>query len=111
MAYAKIKYIRISPFKARQVLNLIKNKNAQESINILKFTPKKAARIILKVLNSAIANFKQKKQDISLNDLWIKEAYVDNGPILKRTIPRAFGRANLIRKRTSHITIRVEEGG
>lgn len=104
-ARAKAKYIRISPRKARQVVDLIRKKNVVEAMNILSFTPKKAALIVKKVLGSAIANAMQMEKKISHEDLYIKKAFVDGGPILKRFRARAMGRVARILKRTSHITI------
>jgi large subunit ribosomal protein L22 len=108
-AKAVAKYVRISPRKARQATKLIQGKSAQEAVNLLKFTPKKSCRILQKVLDSAIANARQKRINIEIGDLYIKNAFVDQGPTLKRIQPRAMGRAYRIRKRTSHITIVVDE--
>jgi large subunit ribosomal protein L22 len=105
---AVAKYVRISPLKAQQVINLIRGKDAEEAVSILKFTPKAAARIIIKVLNSAVANA-EKNLHVSRNRLYVSEAFVDQGPTLKRIRPRAMGRAFRIRKRTSHITVVVTE--
>lgn len=105
---AVARFIRISPLKAQQVISLIRGKDAEEAVAILKFTPKAAARIIIKVLNSAIANA-EKNLHISQNRLYVSEAYVNQGPTLKRIRPRAMGRAYRIRKRSSHITVVVTE--
>lgn len=107
-ARAQAKYIRISPRKARQVVDLIRGKDVRDALAILKYTPKKAARIVEKVLKSAIANAEH-NYDMNRDALYVAEAYVDQGPTLKRYRPRAFGRADLIRKRTSHITVVVRE--
>lgn len=107
-ARAVAKYVRISPLKAQQVINLIRGKDAEDAVALLRFTPKAAARVITKVLNSAIANA-EKNLHISRNRLYVSEAYVDQGPTLKRIRPRAMGRAYRIRKRTSHITVVVTE--
>ncbi len=98
------KYIRISPFKAQKVAELIRGKTVEEALNILKLTPKKASGIIEKILNSAIANA-ENNFDLSRDNLFVKIAQVDKGPTLKRIKPRARGRADLMRRRTSHITI------
>ena len=98
------KYIRISPFKAQKVAELIRGKTVEEALNILKLTPKKASGIIEKILNSAIANA-ENNFDLSRDSLFVKIAQVDKGPTLKRIKPRARGRADLMRRRTSHITI------
>lgn len=107
-AKAVARYVRISPLKAQQVINLIRGKDVEEAVSILRFTPKEAARLIIKVLNSAAANA-EKNLHISRGKLYVSAAYVDQGPTLKRIRPRAMGRAFRIRKRTSHITVVVTE--
>ncbi len=107
-ARAVAKYIRISPYKARLVVDLIRGKPVSEALSILTFTPKKAAKLVKKVLESAIANAEHNYQ-MDPDRLYVKRAFVDEGPRLKRIWPRAFGRASRILKRTSHITIVVEE--
>ncbi|MBU1446499.1 50S ribosomal protein L22 [Patescibacteria group bacterium] len=106
MVKAIARHIRISPKKANLVAGLVRNKNAVEALNILKFTPKKGAKVIYKVLHSAMANaennFKQKKED-----LMIKEIIVTQGRTLKRSVPISRGRVHPILKRTSHITVTV----
>lgn len=110
---AQARYQRISPRKARQVIDLIRDKGAKEALSLLKHLPQKGARIIEKVVKSAIANathnYKLKK-----NNLVISEAYVDQASILRRWQPRARGRAFPIQKRSSHVTVWVspakEEG-
>ena len=105
-AKAAAKYVRLSPRKARQVMDLIRGKNVTEAMSILKFTSKRASGIIGKVLKSALANAKQ-KPDIDSEKLSVRRAFVDQGPMLKRFRPRAMGRASRIHKRTSHITVVV----
>ena len=100
---ATAKYIRISPYKVRIVLDIIRGKNYTEAAAILKNTNKSAAPVVLKVLNSAAANAEYK--NISKSDLFVAEAFADQGPTLKRIMPRAKGRAYRILKRTSHITV------
>ncbi len=107
-ARAVAKYIRISPGKVRQVVDLIRGKDIEEALAILKFLPKRAAAPVEKVLKSAIANAEH-NYDMDAGDLFVAKVYVDQGPTLKRYKPRAFGRADLIRKRTSHITVVVSE--
>ena len=107
-AKACVKHIRISPRKARQVIDLIRGENVQEAFAILKFTPHKGAEIIEKVLKSAVANAEH-NYEMDVNSLVVGKAYVDEGPTLKRFRPRAQGRADAIRKRTSHITVIVTE--
>ncbi|MFZ5641743.1 MAG: 50S ribosomal protein L22 [Bacillota bacterium] len=107
-AKAVAKYIRISPRKVRQVVDLIRGKKIGEAIAILKFTPKRAADAVEKVVKSAVANAEH-NLEMDRDALYIAEVYVDQGPTLKRFKPRAMGRADLIRKRTSHITVVVAE--
>ncbi len=108
-AKAKAKYIRISTRKAAQAAALIRGKSVKEAANLLKFTPKKSCRILHKVLNSAVANAQQKRFNIEPGNLYVKNAFADQGPTLKRIQPRAMGRAYQIRRRSSHITVVVEE--
>ncbi|NKE71063.1 50S ribosomal protein L22 [Nitrospiraceae bacterium HYJII51-Mn-bac16s-1-B09] len=103
-AKAVLRYVRVAPRKARLVVDLIRGKNAAEALTILKFTPRHAAKVIEKVLKSAVANAAQKEMG-DVDDLWVSRALVDGGPVMKRMQPRAMGRANIIRKRTSHITL------
>lgn len=103
------KYVRISPRKARQAVDLIRGKHVEEAINILTLTPKKSARVVKKVLKSAVANATQRSLGIDEEDLYIKRAFVDGGPSLKRIRPRSMGRAARILKRTSHITVVVSD--
>lgn len=110
-AKAVLRYIRVTPRKARMVIDLIRGKNAEEAITILKFTPRHAARVVQKVLKSAVANATQKDMG-DVDALRVSRVFVDPGPSMKRVLPRAMGRANTILKRTSHITvvIGVESG-
>jgi large subunit ribosomal protein L22 len=98
----------MAPRKAQLVADLIRGKRSEEALNILTFTEKAAAKIIIKVLKSAIANATQKKT-VDIDRLYIKKITVDQGPTMKRYQPRALGRATMIRKRTSHITIVLDE--
>lgn len=107
-ARAVAKHIRISPRKARLVMDLVRGKDAGEAMAILRNTPKKAARIIEKVLKSAVANA-ENNHDMVTEDLYISKGYVDEGPTLKRFRARSMGMATRIRRRTSHITIAVSE--
>ncbi len=107
-ARATSKYIRLSPRRVRQVVDLIRGKNVGEALAILKFTPQRAATAVEKVVKSAVANAEH-NLEMSKDFLFIAEAYVDQGPTLKRFNPRAMGRADLMRRRTSHITIVVQE--
>ncbi|MBW1790918.1 MAG: 50S ribosomal protein L22 [Deltaproteobacteria bacterium] len=102
------KNIRISPQKARLVADLIRGNNVESAITTLRFMPKKAARIIRKLIESAVANANQ-NEAIDVDTLYIKKVYVDGGPMLKRIRPRAMGRASRILKRSSHITVVLDE--
>ena len=106
---ARVRHIRITPQKARRVVDLIRGKNAQEALAILKFAPQAASEPIFKLVASAIANARVKadNENLRLNEdeLVIAKAYVDEGATLKRFRPRAQGRAFRINKRTSHITV------
>ncbi|MGB1097010.1 MAG: 50S ribosomal protein L22 [Acholeplasmataceae bacterium] len=105
---AHAKTVRVTPRKARLVIDLIRGKNIKEAQAILMFTPRAASPIILKVLNSAIANA-ENNNNASVDKLYVKEAYVNEGVRLKRLLPRAKGRGDIIQKRTSHITVIVAE--
>lgn len=107
-ARAIAKYVRISPSKAQQVINLVRGKDVNEAVSVLTFSPKAAARIIQKVVDSATANA-DKNHGLRRDALFISDAFVDQGPTMKRFRPRAMGRASKIRKRTSHITVVVKE--
>ncbi|WP_078382551.1 50S ribosomal protein L22 [Sutcliffiella halmapala] len=107
-AKAVARTVRIAPRKARLVMDLIRGKQVGEAVSILKLTPKFASPVIEKVLKSAIANAEH-NYEMDANALIITEAYVNEGPTLKRFRPRAMGRASQINKRTSHITIVVSE--
>jgi large subunit ribosomal protein L22 len=105
---AKLRFVRIGPRKARLVADLIRGKRSEEALNILTFTKKAASKILIKLLKSAIANATQKKT-IDIDRLYVKKIAVDQGPTMKRFQPRAMGRATTIRKRSSHITIVLDE--
>lgn len=107
---AVLRYSRISPRKARQVVDLVRGKDVEEAFNILRFTPKKAARIVERTLQSAVANAVNREEtDVVEDELFVKEAYVDGGIALKRLRPQPRGAAGLIRKRYSHITLVVSD--
>lgn len=107
-AKAVAKTVRIAPRKVRLVIDLIRGKQIDEAVAILRHTPKTASPVIEKVLKSAVANAEH-NFEMDVNNLVITEAYVGEGPTLKRFRPRAMGRASAINKRTSHITIVVSE--
>ena len=115
---ARVKHIRVTPQKARRVVALIKGKQAQEALAILKFAPQSASEPIYKLVASAVANARVKADNenefLDEQDLYVKNAYVDEGTTLKRFQPRAQGRAFQIKKRTSHVTVVVsttQKGG
>jgi len=105
---AVARYVRIAPRKARLVTELIKGKPVEEALTILRFVPKKAARLVDKTLRSAVANAEQ-NPNIDVDTLYIKRIFVDGGPTMKRWRARAMGRATRIIKRTSHITVILDE--
>jgi large subunit ribosomal protein L22 len=106
---ARVRHIRVTPMKARRVVDLIRGKQAQEALAILKFAPQGASEPVYKLVASAIANARVKADAsntyLDEQDLYIKRAFVDEGTTLKRFQPRAQGRAFRINKRTSHITV------
>jgi large subunit ribosomal protein L22 len=106
-AVARAREVRVSPTKARRVIDLIRGLPAADAQAVLQFAPQAASEPVGKVLDSAIANAENNRQ-LDPGTLWVSEAYVDDGPTLKRFRPRAQGRAYRIRKRTSHITVVVE---
>lgn len=110
-AIAKVRNIRVTPMKARRVVNLIRGKQATEALGILKFAPQAASEPIYKLVAAAVANAKVKGESagtiVDEDDLVVSVAFVDDGVTLKRFRPRAQGRAFKINKRTSHITVVV----
>ena len=101
------KWARISARKVRLVADLIRGRDVQDALNILKFTPNRAAEMVSKVLTSAVANASE--AEARVENLIVDQAYVNEGPTIKRWRPKDRGRANPIMKRTSHITVVVEE--
>lgn len=106
-AKAVSKYVRIAPRKVRQVGNIIKGREVEEAIAILKFTPKNGARILHKLVLAARANAEQ-KDELKGKTLIVKNAIVDEGPAMKRLKMRARGRRDIMKKRTSHITVLLD---
>ncbi len=106
---ATARYMRVPPTKARLVLNLVRGRQAGEALTILQSTHRAAARLIEKVLRSAIANAEHNHQVRNLEDLRVVTATADGGPSMKRVQPRAMGRAFFIRHRTSHLTIELTD--
>ncbi|WP_152351782.1 50S ribosomal protein L22 [Brachybacterium subflavum] len=110
-AKAQVRYLRMSPMKARRVVDLIRGKSTVEAQDILRFAPQVASEPVLKLVQSAIANARVKADQagerFDEQDLVVSAAYVDEGPTMKRFQPRAQGRAFQIKKRTSHVTVVV----
>jgi large subunit ribosomal protein L22 len=109
-AYAKLRNVPTSPRKMRLVVDMIRGKEVNLALDILKFSTKEASSRVEKLLLSAVANWKEKNDGIRIEDanLFVKEAYVDSGRILKRLRPAPQGRAHRIRKRSNHVTILVD---
>ena len=106
-ARAVARHVRVSPMKARRVVDLVRGMPAKEALTVLKFAPQAASEQVYKVLASAVANAENNER-LDPDSLLVRAAFVDEGPTLKRFRPRAQGRAYRIRKRTCHITIEVE---
>jgi large subunit ribosomal protein L22 len=109
-AMARARFVRMTPTKARRVVDVIRGMPTQVAEARLRFAPQAASEPVLKVLMSAVANATH-NENLERNDLWVAEAYVDEGPTYKRIQPRAQGRAYRILKRTCHITLVVEDRG
>jgi large subunit ribosomal protein L22 len=102
------KYLRVSPRKVRLSADLVRGKRVEEALNILSSTPKVGAKVVSKVVRSALANAEQNKS-IDVDTLFIKTIFVNQGPTLKRFRPKPMGRAGRIRKRTCHVTVVLSE--
>ena len=107
-AKAVAKYVRMSPIKLKPVTDLVRGKDLNEALNILKFTPGKGSEIVEKVVKSAAANA-ENNNNMDPAKLYVEECYANQGPIMKRVRPRAQGRAYRIEKRMSHITVVLNE--
>ncbi|TCO04027.1 50S ribosomal protein L22 [Natronoflexus pectinivorans] len=109
-AYARLRNVPTSPRKMRLVIDLIRGKEVNLALDILKFSTKEASRKVEKLLLSAVANWKEKNEGVRIEDanLYVKEAYVDSARILKRLRPAPQGRAHRIRKRSNHVTLLVD---
>lgn len=107
-ASAKLSFARLSPRKTRLVVDLVRGKRIQDALTILRFSPQPSAKIVIKLLKSAVANAEQ-CGTADVDRLFVKAISVDGGPVLKRFTPRAMGRASRIRKPTSHITVVVAD--
>ncbi|MFC1557156.1 50S ribosomal protein L22 [candidate division KSB1 bacterium] len=110
-ARARSRYVRSSPRKIRQVADLIRGKRVSEALDILHFMPKKGARLVVKTVHSAVSNLMHQEGSRKLDEenLFIRQIYIDGGPIAKRFLPGPMGRANRIRKRFSHITVTISD--
>jgi len=107
-AIAKAKYVRVAPRKLRLVMDMVRGKSVSDALSTLGLVHKAASPVLAKVIRSAVANAENSK-GMEADSLYIKTAYVDEGPTMKRFMPRAMGRATTIRKRTSHITVVLGE--
>lgn len=105
-ARAILRHVRVAPRKARPVIDMIRGQQVPLALAMLKHTPRQAARVVEKILRSAVANAEQKEMGDS-DSMWVSKAFVNCGPTYKRFRARSMGRANAIQKRTSHITIIV----
>jgi large subunit ribosomal protein L22 len=105
---ARLRYVQGSPQKMRLVIDLIRGKGVQEAVNILQVTKKYAAHPVQKVLKSAIANAESREDHVDVDRLYVKEVFVDRGPMMKRIRPAPMGRAFRVLKRFSHITIKLD---
>ena len=108
---ASVKHLRISPRKVRMVVDTVRGKSASQAMDILRFGRKKAAMPVQKLLKSAVANAGEHNGVSNVDDLFIEHIVVDEGPTIKRFMPRARGRATPIRKRTSHVRLELRERG
>ncbi len=106
--HATAKYVRVAPRKAKIVVDLIRGKQVDQALAILMYTPKSAAPVVEKLLNSAIANAENNKE-MDRASLYVAEVYANQGPTLKRYWARSHGRADMIKKHTSHITIVLDQ--
>lgn len=107
VASAKLRYIRISPQKARLVADLVRGRDVDEALRTLQFTQKRSAPLISKLISSAVANAADVDPTVDVDQLYVKTIFIDGGPTLRRFQPRAQGRATRILKRTSHITLEL----
>ncbi|QQR73580.1 MAG: 50S ribosomal protein L22 [Holophagales bacterium] len=105
---AHLRHLQASPQKVRLVVDLIRGKNVEEAVGILHLTRKSAARPLEKLLKSAIANAENRQEAVDVGRLYVKEAFVDGGPMLKRIQPATMGRAFRVQKRQSHVTIKLD---
>lgn len=107
-ASAKLSMVRLSPQKTRLLVDMVRGQQIQAALNILRFSPQPSAKLVAKLLHSAMANAEQKGCS-DVDKLFVKTIFVDGGPVLKRFMPRAQGRATKIRKPTSHVSVVLAE--
>ena len=105
---ATIKFLRIAPRKVRLVADMIRGKNVEDALNILQFTPKSSAKPLAKLVKSAVANA-DAAGGVNVDKLVVSKVWADGGPVIKRFMPRAMGRATPILHRTSHVTVELEQ--
>lgn len=105
---AVARFVRISPRKIRLLMDEVRGEKVEDALNALTFAPQRGAQILKKLIHSAVSNASQQK-NVDVDALYIKRIFVDQGPTLKRWRPRALGRATRIRKRTSHLTVVLDE--
>jgi len=105
---AKLRYLQASPQKVRLVADLVRGRGVQEATNMLQLSKKSAARHVGKCLKSAVANAEQREEGVDIDRLYVKEIFVDGGPVLKRLRAAPMGRAHRVLKRQSHITIKLD---
>jgi large subunit ribosomal protein L22 len=102
---ARLRFVRVAPRKVRLVADLVRGQAVEDALKILKFTPKRSAPLIGKLIQSALASATQADPDVDVDRLFVQSVFADGGPTLRRYLPRAHGRATRLRKRTSHITV------
>jgi len=107
-ARAIVRYVRVAPQKARRLIDAVRGKDAHEAVALMRFTPGRAAVAVRKLLESAVANA-ENNHNLDRDALWVSKVYVDHGPSLRRMRPGSIGRASVIRRRTSHITVVLAE--
>jgi large subunit ribosomal protein L22 len=105
---AVARFVRVSPRKVRLIMDEVRGKKVDEALRLLSFSPQKGAHLLKKLINSAVANAEANKE-IDVDTLYVKKVYADKGSTMKRFRPRAMGRATRIRKRTSHLTVILDE--
>jgi len=105
---AVARYVRIPPQKVRLIMDELRGKKVEEALRALTFSPQKGARLLRKLINSAVANAEANKE-LDVDTLFIKKIFADQGPTMKRSRPRAMGRATRIIKRMSHLTVILDE--